>query len=67
MKAPPEEEGGLLPRAYTMSIGFYGCDSLPACVTYGFAGMKYTEKRMACDAVMAFKFHRKDIAWHTKY
>jgi hypothetical protein len=40
MKAPPEEEAGLLLRAYTMSIGFYRCDGLPACFLYGFAGMK---------------------------
>lgn len=31
MKAPPEEEGGLLPEAEMMSIGFYGRNRLPAC------------------------------------
>jgi hypothetical protein len=40
MKVPPEEEVGLLLRAYTMSIGFYRCDSLLACFLCGFAGMK---------------------------
>ncbi len=42
MKAPREEEGGLLRRAYTMSTGFYGRGCLPSCFPHAFAGMKWT-------------------------
>jgi hypothetical protein len=46
MRAPLEEEGGLLPRAYTMSIGFYGSEDLLMCLPQGFADLKYIEKRI---------------------
>ncbi len=58
-----------MPRAYTMSIGFYGSDDRLMCLPHGFADLKYIEKRIVFGSMAPFHFifHPTNVARHTKY